>query len=233
MSGNSFFRKFPEFLDSPVGAEPPRLAERYRRIIFWNREEFVGSNVLDLACHDGRWSVAAVDAGAATVAGVDRNPAVIDKARSICERRGISTISFTCVDAYEFLRTCSPVFDIVLCLGYFYHMPGHALMFEEFKRLAPKLLLLDTQLNKRQSRSPTIECFAEGGNDKPACSFERRVVGKPNHAFIRLLREVYLPSYSLERYAARGRRHESLSDYMRGTRHTYRFRRTQPPDFDN
>ncbi len=222
MRGDFFFDKYPEFLASPVSSGIVRLVERYRRIICWNRDAFVGSNVLDLACHDGRWSVAAIEAGASKVSSVDRNPVAIQNALSICQKHRISAISFECRDAYEFVRECRPDYDVVLCLGYFYHMPGHALLFEEFRRLAPRLVVLDTQLSVRRPRLPFIECFAEGGNDKPACSFERRVVGKPNHAYIKLLRDTYLPAYSLERYPRCQELDSSLSDYTTGRRHTYR-----------
>lgn len=61
----NFFDKFPEFITGgTTGVDGKRLNHRYRAIIENQRDAFSNAKVLDLASHDGRWSLAALDAGA-------------------------------------------------------------------------------------------------------------------------------------------------------------------------
>lgn len=61
-------------------------------------EQLAGRRVLEIASHDGRWSFAAVTAGASCVVGVESRSELIDSAQ-----------------------------DVVLCLGFFYHTACRAI----------------------------------------------------------------------------------------------------------
>ena len=65
-----FFDDYPLFFStSQTGPAPNRLNQRYRACIEWNEPAIRGQRVLDLASHDGRWSFAAIKAGAINAVG--------------------------------------------------------------------------------------------------------------------------------------------------------------------
>jgi SAM-dependent methyltransferase len=82
----------------------------------WHTHRFTpGIRVLDLACGEGRHSLAAAAAGA-TVVGVDKDEALLAKARGLAERNGL-TIDWRMVD----LEGSWPdfgTFDAVLMFNY-------------------------------------------------------------------------------------------------------------------
>jgi len=70
-SGN-FFDRFPRLrTTSTTDVRGERLEYRYRALIERNGELIRGKRVLDLGSHDGRWMLAALDAGARHVVGIE------------------------------------------------------------------------------------------------------------------------------------------------------------------
>lgn len=70
-----FFDPYAQFLTtSATSASPSRLNARHAAIIQGNLELFRGKRVLDIASHDGRWSFAALHAGAKHVTGIEIRP---------------------------------------------------------------------------------------------------------------------------------------------------------------
>src|SRR5262245_21272680 len=68
----NFFDRHPRFYENTgTKLKPNRFVQRYQAIIHMNKEAFLGARVLDLASHDGRWSMAALDAGAQYIEGVE------------------------------------------------------------------------------------------------------------------------------------------------------------------
>src|SRR5215469_18424573 len=73
-----FFERFPRFyLSSSTAATSARLNLRYEAIFGENRDIFAGASVLDLASHDGRWSLAALATGARSVIGIEARPELV------------------------------------------------------------------------------------------------------------------------------------------------------------
>ena len=69
------FDEFPRFYEtSETFAYPNRLNLRHEAIFGENKEVFEGQRVLDIASHDGRWSFAALKAGATSVVGIEGRP---------------------------------------------------------------------------------------------------------------------------------------------------------------
>lgn len=120
-----FFDDYPGFqATSMTGAMLGRLNPRHDAIVAANRDLFVGARVLDLASHDGRWSFAAIKAGAAHVLGVEARPDLIANAEEAFRVYGVEhdRYSFVRADAIEYLRTARPQVDLVLILGFLYHV---------------------------------------------------------------------------------------------------------------
>src|ERR1017187_9318082 len=80
---HGFFDRYPEFYSSSVTYPyPNRLNQRHRACIEWNEAMIRGKCVLDLASHDGRWSFAALKAGATKVVGIEARDHLVQAARS-------------------------------------------------------------------------------------------------------------------------------------------------------
>ena len=123
MHKHGFFDEYPSFFHtSATAAFPNRLNERYRACIEWNRPIISGKRVVDIASHDGRWSFAAIKAGASHVVGLEARDHLVKAAQSNLREYGVSENSFRFVlgDAFETIDRIEPrSVDTVLCLGFF------------------------------------------------------------------------------------------------------------------
>jgi protein-L-isoaspartate O-methyltransferase len=140
-----FFERHPRFLEtSHVGAWPARLNLRHVAIIESNRDLISGSRVLDLASHDGRWSMAALDAGAAHVTGVEARPELLAAAEKTLAHYGVAPDRFTFAqrDLNHALQAPG-AYDVVLCLGYFYHTLNHLALWEYIASTGAEHAILD------------------------------------------------------------------------------------------
>jgi hypothetical protein len=141
----SFFDDYPRFFEtSSVGAWPVRLALRHHAIIESNREVLKGARVFDLASHDGRWSFAALKAGAAHVTGIEVRAHLIGAANDTFQAYGVPDTDYAFIqgDLNHALRapvTC----DVALCLGYFYHTLNHLALMEYLASTGARHLILD------------------------------------------------------------------------------------------
>jgi hypothetical protein len=146
-----FFDQHSLFLSSShTGAFRNRLNQRYRACIEWNEAVIRGKRVLDLASHDGRWSYAAITAGAANVMGIEARDHLVQAAVSNLRHYGVPENSFHFVsgDVFECLDQIEPnSVDTVFCFGYFYHVANHMLLLSKIARLKPKHLIVDTGLH--------------------------------------------------------------------------------------
>jgi precorrin-6B methylase 2 len=105
---------------------------------------------LDLASHDGRWSFAAIKAGATKVVGIEAREHLVHAAGANLRQQGVSEDSFRFIlgDVFESLDRIEPhSVDTVFCLGFFYHVANHMLLLSKIARLKPKHLILDTAIS--------------------------------------------------------------------------------------
>ena len=145
MTEPNFFEVHSRFFQtSSVGAWPMRLALRHEAIIESNRTILEGAHVLDLASHDGRWTFAALNAGAAHVTGVEVREHLIEAARANMEAYAIDSASYTFLQDDLNHKTKAPVrCDVALCLGYFYHTLNHLALMEYLASTSARHLILD------------------------------------------------------------------------------------------
>ena len=146
----NFFKKYPEFInEGTTGVAGQRLEYRYKAIIGNQRNSFKNAKVLDLASHDGRWSLASLEAGASKVVGIEGRENLVEKSNKILEKYSYGN-KFTCFKEdlnNKILKFKEGSFDIILCLGFFYHTMHHFKLLSEFKRIKPKLIILDGVFN--------------------------------------------------------------------------------------
>ncbi|MDP9332302.1 MAG: methyltransferase domain-containing protein [Actinomycetota bacterium] len=148
-----FFDNFPRFVETDeLGSVVDRLNARYVGLIHTNRELIEGATVLDLASHDGRFSFAALQNGAARVVGIESEADLVQKSLANMEYYNVP------VDKYEFLA--GDIFelidrieacDVVFCLGIFYHINHHMLLLSKIAELDPQTLIVDTNISQLES----------------------------------------------------------------------------------
>ena len=146
-----FFQRFSDFYSSSkVGTEPNRLKFRHEILIERNLKYISGKRVLDLASHDGRWSMAALDAGADFVLGIEGRPSLVNTANSIFQKHGISSSRFQFItgEVLTALENLTPgEFDTIFCFGIIYHIFDHPRLFSLLRRLKPATVIFDTIVN--------------------------------------------------------------------------------------
>lgn len=172
-----FFDAYPRFFQtSHTSAWPDRLNARHEAIIETNRDALVGARVLDIASHDGRWSFAALKAGVAHVTGIEPRAELVAEAEASMRAYGVSNERFRFVTGDVFEHLDGLHFDVVLCLGFYYHTLRHAELLDRIERTGARLVVIDTEV------TPSAELPPDTPSDDP-----RRVYGNPFG--LQLLRE--------------------------------------------
>ncbi len=174
-----------------------RMNHRYEALFAANRDIFEGARVLDLASHDGRYSFAALETGAAHVTGVEVRQSLVDKARDTFAYYGRDpgTYDFICGDVFEVLERETFDVDVVLCLGYLYHTYRHTELMYRLHHLAPEHLIVDTMVMR--GTEPLMKVYAERDADdirsaaQDAFSVGRVLVGWPTVAALQVLLRAY------------------------------------------
>lgn len=190
-----FFDSYPRFFStSETGSEPDRLNQRHRALIQSNTGIISGRRVLDIASHDGRWSLAAHKAGAEYVLGIEARQHLTDAARaSMVEYRvPESKVEFVRGDVMvELDKVESGRFDTVFCFGFLYHTIDHMALIRKIARLQPTSLVIDTAISPRAGT--VIEVRDEGIEHESAAAVAepgdpaRAVKGNPSRAALELM----------------------------------------------
>ena len=140
-----------------------RLRHRYNAIIGQNRELLRGARVLDLISYAGFWSLAALDAGAASVVVVETSQKNLDAARKNFLQSQFEAKRYRLLKAKitEALKKMEPKqIDVVLCKRYFElcYLPD---FFSELCRLQPKYVIVDTKVAMGRARC-VVSPYREG-----------------------------------------------------------------------
>lgn len=146
-----FFDRYPVFYETAqAGPHPNRMNSRYELIIEPHRELLQDATVLDLASHDGRWSFAALEAGAKKVVGVEARPELVDRAHATFAELGVEQNRYEFIhgDVFETLPQLSTEIDTIFCLGFFYHVHDHVGLLALLQRFGAGRLFLDTNISR-------------------------------------------------------------------------------------
>jgi SAM-dependent methyltransferase len=235
-----FAEDYPRFAEvSDLTPRPHRLNERHEAVIGSNRDLFEGARVLDLACHDGRYSFAALKSGAAHVTGVEVRQSLVDKAEETFAFYGQDpdTYRFVCSDVFEALARESFDVDVVLCLGYLYHTYRHTELLYRLHELAPEHLIVDTRVTL--DNQPTLELVREPsvehirGAAQDPFSVDQVLVLRPSVPALQMLLQAYgfevESSYDWRSRLAGRPAMPGLDGYASGHRVTLRCRRRDVP----
>lgn len=161
--GTGFFDEHTVFYDSTeIGANFARLNLRYEAIFTENRDVLAGKRVLDISSHDGRWSFAALSAGAASVVGIEARPDLVEQAEKNLAACGIAEdrYRFIAGDVFEVLAHQDIEVDVVLCLGFLYHTLRYNELMKRIKDLDPSHLIFDTEVLPGRPK-PVVQILTE------------------------------------------------------------------------
>jgi tRNA1(Val) A37 N6-methylase TrmN6 len=236
-----FFDDYPRFYESSeTGPSRHRLNLRHEAIFAENRDIFADAHVLDIASHDGRWSLAALKSGASSVTGVEAKQDLVEQAEENLFFYGYSADQFRFIsgDVLEALGQEDIEADVVLCLGYFYHTLRHSELLHRIRMLNPRYLILDTEAEGMRSNGrPAVvlrsERVSRQGNavaDKFSWG-DKVIVGRPNLKAITMMLGAY--DFEVERLSDWGgilrdnpdAKH--VKSYATQTRVTIRSRRSE------
>ena len=201
-----FFEQYPRFYRTSSIAPTGRLNLRYEAIFGENRDIFEGASVLDLASHDGRWSLAALATGARSVTGIEAGPALVKDAEENLAAYGYGPdrARFIAGDVHEVLKTQDFEADVVLCLGFLYHTLRYNELLYGIRRTNARYLIIDSlgPLNMMEP-APNVGLITEQADHEGYAATDSYtygpsvLVGHPNLAAIRIMVEAY--GYRVER----------------------------------
>lgn len=191
---SGFFDRFPAFLEtSETSSFPWRLNLRYEAIFAANAHLLAGARVLDIASHDGRWSFAALQSGARHVTGVEARSDLVEQAIRTFERYQVDPkrYEFTVGDIFDVLAREAQSYDVVLCLGFFYHTIRHTELLARIRATGARHLIVDSEVHR--SEEPVVrlatENVARQGNAVPDEFNEGQsvITGRPTLPALELL----------------------------------------------
>lgn len=230
-----FFEQFPRFYwTSTTAPTTARLNLRYEAIFGENRDIFEGASVLDLASHDGRWSLAALATGARSVVGIEARPELVDAARRNLGEYGFGAdrVRFVTGDMHEVLNTQDFEADVVLCLGFLYHTLRYNELLDGIRRTNARHLIIDTFSPDMMGPVANVNVITEDADEEGKAAADNYshgpsvLVGRPNLAAIQTMLDAY--GYRVERlsdWAGLLRDNpgaENCGDYTNGRRITIR-----------
>jgi predicted RNA methylase len=225
-----FFSEYPRFFaTSRTGAEPERLNRRYHVLIERNADLIRGRRILDIASHDGRWSFAALKAGAAHVTGIETRQHLVSNAIETFTHYSVpdDRYSFLCGDLFEEARNLTGEFDTVFCFGFFYHTLRHAEVLMLVRQWNATAVIIDTAIISSSIHDASIrlqkETAHDEGNGLPlagAASTEI-VVGIPTVGAVIMLLDYFGYSAELVNWSEYLRDNlAGVADYANGQRTT-------------
>ena len=201
---------------------PPVEVAFHRKLWDWTRSEldkidFTGKTVLDIGCWDGFWSFYAKQRGASRVLATDdetqnwAGSAGLDLAKELL---GLSIETRTDVSIYE-VAQLGERFDIVLCMGVYYHLVDPFFAFSQIRRCThersvvvfegdfamdgfvqpPQAAYLDLT-DERRCFMPTLTCFLQ----LLAANYFRVTTGSTIQGRVLVACEPFVGENSLHRY---------------------------------
>jgi hypothetical protein len=231
-----FFDRFPRFTEtSSTANNSTRLNIRHHALFESNRLIFPGARVLDLASHDGRWSMAALDAGASHVTGIEGRAELVKSAEESLSLYGVDPARYRFIndDIFDALNDSNQSgldVDVVMCLGFMYHTLRYQDLLTRIRLLRPKYFLIDTAVITNDR--PMILLNSEDSSKESAGldhTFQvdgRLLSGRPSVSALELMLEVHgftvterfdWPAYLAANYP----RHKAVNSYRDGKRVTW------------
>lgn len=148
----------------PSGAQPPcthgpdilaihdtrwMMAETVLRGAF--PDNGAQASAIDLACHQGWFSLRLREFGFGSVHGYDAREKHVDDARLITAAMGTNQVAFSRHDVHALDPAIAGTHELVLCFGLLYHLENPIGALRVARRLCKRLCLIETQVAPGQS----------------------------------------------------------------------------------
>ena len=139
-----------------IGRRP--VSQKLRRIVQvvsdFAGKELSALRVLDLGCLEGGYAIEFAMRGAEVVA-IEGREANIAKARTVQKLLQLKNLTLSHDDVRNFSTDIWGQFDVILCLGIFYHIEAPALFYfaERIAAACTRLAVFDTEVSVRGSKS--------------------------------------------------------------------------------
>jgi tRNA (mo5U34)-methyltransferase len=181
-----------------------------------------GHRVLDLGCNAGYWSLAAIDAGADFVLGVDAKPTFIEQAALVFEAKGVEQERYRFEQGNVFAHELAERFDVVFCLGLLEHVSKPVELFELFARVGAELVVIDTEVTRARSSTFHVEQLY----DRESVVDHPLVLVPSRQALIELAHEFGFQTIELAQVISD---YAGMRDYRRGRRLAFVCSKDAPP----
>jgi SAM-dependent methyltransferase len=170
-----------------------------------------GRRVLDLGCNAGFWSLAALDAGAEFVLGVDSRRGYLDQAELVFEAKGVDTSRYRFEEGNVLAHEFGEPFDVVLCLGLMSHLCKPFELFEVMAATGAELIVIDTEVSRAR-----LSVFELAKPYNTSDSVEYPLVLIPSRAAVADLAEQF--GFDTRALAPQIANYSGMSDYRRRRR---------------
>jgi tRNA (mo5U34)-methyltransferase len=180
-----------------------------------------GHRVLDLGCNAGFWSLAAIEAGADFVLGLDGREMFIDQAHLVFETKGIDPSRYRFETANVFAHELDEGFDVVLCLGLLDQVAKPVELFELIARVGAEIVVIDTGLSPASSSFFEVSRLYDARN-----AIEYPMVFLPTRQAVIELAEQF--GFKIVPLAQNMTDYAGLTDYERQRRLAFICARTTP-----
>jgi SAM-dependent methyltransferase len=141
----------PSFNRAMVNRHEQRRRYFFEPLLALTGGSLEGRRVLDLGCNSGFWSLAAVEAQAEFVLGVDAKQMYVEQAELVFEAKGIDRARYRFEQGNVLAHDFTERFDVVLCLGLLDHVAKPVELFELIARIAPQLVVIDTEISRART----------------------------------------------------------------------------------
>jgi SAM-dependent methyltransferase len=145
----------PSFNQATVNRHEQRRRYFFEPLLQMTDGSLQGRRVLDLGCNAGFWSLAAIEAKADFVLGVDAKQMYVEQAELVFEAKGVEQARYRFEQGNVLAHDFSERFDVVLCLGLLDHIAKPVELFELIAGIAPQLVVIDTEISR--SRASVFE----------------------------------------------------------------------------
>lgn len=153
------------------------LDMRFERLFDAQPQCWKNQNVLEMACHNGRWAMAALASGASHVDGFDIQQDYANTATKICGKRfpedkfRFWKDDFRDANCYMKREAAPGQYDTITCLGLLYHLYDRLTVFQLVAGLKPKYFIVETFCMEKCEDQPMVRL--NFGTDKNGAMEEK------------------------------------------------------------
>jgi tRNA (mo5U34)-methyltransferase len=134
-----------------INRQAQRYAYFFERLLALSGGSLQGRRVLDLGCNAGFFSLAAIEAGAKFVHGIDIDADFVEQAKLVFELKRVEAQRYRFDRGDVFERAFASDFDVALCLGLFDHVDRPVELFDVIAASGADVVVIDSEVSRARS----------------------------------------------------------------------------------